>query len=92
MIKQYITFECDSCGSNFMINDTMEAPPGWFMIKLSIVNTNGYINDDEDYDHFCCIKCLSLYLNSDELKKRELLANKIEEDNDETEEEGEESV
>jgi hypothetical protein len=59
VIKQYVTFICDNCGEEYLINDTMEAPPQWLIIKCSIVNTEGYINDEErdQIDHFCSVKC-----------------------------------
>lgn len=94
MIKQVISFECDQCGVNFMIDDSMEAPPGWLVFKIDITNTNGYFNNhEEEFNHFCTVKCALAYLNSQKFKERELMANYNIDDNEETEDDtGDESV
>lgn len=80
-----VTFRCDACDTNFMINeDIMELPPGWLGLQVVIADTDGCVPDHERevYCHFCTQECLAEYTSSDEMRQRLALADAEEDDED----------
>lgn len=78
-----VTFRCDACDTNFMIDEEqMELPPGWLGLQVVIADTEGCVPDHERevYCHFCSQDCLVEYTASDEMRQRLALADIGEED------------
>lgn len=77
-----ITFRCDSCDMNFMINEeSMELPPGWLGLQVVVADVDGCVPEHERdvYCHFCSQDCLVEYTSSVELRQRLALADNEEE-------------
>lgn len=77
MLKQYVTFVCDQCGQEYLIDEALEAPPEWLVVNMNIVNTEGYVNEDEreKMNHFCGVICLKEFLDSEDFKTRVILSD-----------------
>lgn len=72
-LRHEITFRCDVCDTNFMIDEeTMELPPGWLGLQVVIADTDGCVPDHERevYGHFCSQTCLIEFAGSTELRRR----------------------
>ena len=75
--KHEVTFECDECETQFMIDqDSMELPPGWLGMQVVVSDSEGCIPDHEQevFCHFCSQTCLMEYAASKEMKKRIIMA------------------
>jgi len=84
-----VTFRCDACDMNFMIDEeSMELPPGWLGLQVIIADTEGCVPDHERevYCHFCSQDCLVEYTASGEMRRRLALADTGSDDNDDNEE------
>lgn len=83
--KHEVTFSCDICDTNFMIDEEeMELPPGWFGMQVIIADSEGVVPEHERdvYSHFCSQKCLIEYVKSSDMRQRLLMADREEEDED----------
>lgn len=83
-----VTFRCDACDMNFMIDEeSMELPPAWLGLQVVIADTEGCVPDRERevYCHFCCQDCLVEYTSSKEMRRRLALVD-ADEENEENEE------
>jgi hypothetical protein len=93
-----VTFCCDACETNFMIDDgTMEIPPSWLALQVVIADVDGCIPDHEReiYCHFCSQECLVEYSSSNEMRRRLALADsesKSDNDNETEAEDGKEEL
>ncbi len=89
-----VTFKCDSCEKEHMIDEEMEMPPYWFGVQMAIADQDGMIpsHEREEYLHFCEQKCLFDFCIGKELKSRFLLVDKKIEDEERPEERPEEEV
>lgn len=68
-----VTFRCDSCDKNFIIDEEiMELPPGWLGLQLIVADTEGCIpeHEREKYSHFCSQECLIENVAGDETRRR----------------------
>lgn len=73
-----VTFRCDACDTNFMIDEeSMELPPGWLGLQVIIADSDGCVPDHEKevYCHFCSQNCLTEYAASGEMRQRLALAD-----------------
>lgn len=82
-----VTFICDSCEKQFMIDETMDVPPHWIAIQVAMSDKDGLIpNQERDkFSHFCSQECVALYAKSDELRERSLMVDRNSEDDDDSE-------
>lgn len=83
-----VTFKCDACETNFMIDEeAMELPPGWLGMQVVVADTDGCVpeHEREIFCHFCSQDCLIDYSSSSDLRHRLAMADKPEasEDSDE---------
>jgi len=81
-----VTFKCDACETNFMIDEElMELPPGWLGMQVVIADTDGCVPDHEReiFCHFCSQNCLVEYSSSNELRHRLATIDKAEDPEDE---------
>ena len=42
-----ITIICDSCDSQFMIDETMDMPPYWLGVRLAVADGDGLVSSHE---------------------------------------------
>jgi len=80
-----VTFKCDACDTNFMIDeDLMELPPGWLGMQVVVADTDGCVpeHEREIFCHFCSQDCLIEYSSSDELRRRLAIVDKVDEDDE----------
>jgi hypothetical protein len=77
-IVHQVTYHCDGCDTNFMIDETMELPPSWLGLQIVIADSDGCIPDHEReiFCHFCSQKCLMEYASSVAMRERLVLADK----------------
>lgn len=83
-----VTFRCDACDQNYMIEiESMELPPGWLGLQVVIADIEGCVPDQERevYCHFCSQDCLIEYTASDDMRQRLALAIVDSEDENENE-------
>lgn len=81
-----VTFRCDACDLNFTIDEElMELPPGWLGMQIVIADSDGGVPDHERelYCHFCSQDCLVEYASNEEMRRRLVLADTPEEEEDE---------
>lgn len=74
-----VTFNCDSCDTNFTIDEeTMELPSGWIGIQVIVADTEGCIpeHEREVYSHLCSRECLIEFISGDEMRQRLCLVDK----------------
>lgn len=71
-IHHEVTFKCDSCDQNFLIEESMDLPPNWLGLQVICSNTDGIIpeHEQENFCHFCSPECLIEYTTGDELLVR----------------------
>jgi len=72
MFKHKVTFFCDSCGMEYLIDEIpMELPPSWILIQPSLANSKGFFPEGyrEMYFHFCTIKCACDFLKGEEFRE-----------------------
>ncbi len=80
--RHAITFVCNSCDTEHIIEEEMEMPPNWFGFQIAIANDEGVIPDEERdvYMHFCSRTCLIEYAGGQDLRERAILVDKPPED------------
>jgi len=74
-----VTFKCDACETNFMIDESMEMPPGWLGMQVAIADSDGCVPDHEQdvFCHFCSQDCFVEFASSDEMRSRLAMADSI---------------
>lgn len=87
-----VTYICDSCEKQFIIDDIMDIPSYWIALQVAIANKDGLVHPKERdvYSHFCCQECAVEYLLSDEMKEKILTVDQLYDEFDETEDDDEE--
>ena len=84
IFNHQVTFTCDACDQNYLINDSMEMPPGWLGMQVAIADTDGCVPDNEQdvFCHFCSQNCFMEFASSDEMRRRLVMVdnNIVEED------------
>lgn len=92
--RHNIDFKCDNCDHEYMLNEGMELPPSWMGVQIAFANTKGVIPEDEQeiFSHFCSLKCLIEFVQSDEIKERFFLADQNDEDGEEDDDDDEPST
>lgn len=73
-----ITFICDSCEKQFMIDETMEIPPHWIAVQIAIADKDGLVPSQERdvFSHFCSQECVVEYTSSDKIRERSLTVDR----------------
>ena len=73
-----VTFKCDTCGKNYLLNDMMELPPLWLGVQLSISNSVGIIppHESEIFNHFCSQECLIKFTKGNGIKERKCMVDR----------------
>lgn len=73
-----VTFICDICEEQYLIEESMDMPPGWFAVQVAIADKDGLVpNQERDvFSHFCSRKCVAEYAKSDELRERSLTVDR----------------
>lgn len=77
-IKHRVTFSCDACETEFIIDERhMDLPSGWIGLQIVVANSDGCIpeHEQEVFEHFCSQKCLTEYAASDEVRTRLAMAD-----------------
>ena len=77
--KHDVTFFCDSCETEFMLEEeSMELPPGWLGMQVVVADSDGCVPDHERevFCHFCSQECLFEYAASKQMLERLLLVDK----------------
>jgi len=77
--RHEITFKCDSCDTNFTIDEqAMELPPGWLGLQIAVADSDGCIPEQERevFGHFCTRACLVEYISSQQIMERLCLTDK----------------
>ena len=91
-IKHKVTFTCDSCDTEYIIDEqSMDMPPGWLGLQVVVTDSDGCIPDIEHeiFGHFCCQDCLVEYTSGSEMRLRLATSDQNEELESESEEEDE---
>lgn len=82
-----VTFRCDACDTNYMIDeDSMELPPSWLGLQVVVADSDGCVPDHERevYCHFCSQDCLVEYTSSHEMRQRLALADSQESEDEDS--------
>lgn len=87
-----VTFICDSCEKQFMIDESMDIPPHWIAIQVAMSNKDGLVPNQERevFSHFCSQDCVTVYAQSDILRERSIMVDRNFEDEEESEGDGKE--
>jgi hypothetical protein len=75
-----LTLLCDSCGKEYMVDETMDMPPYWMAVQIAIGDKEGFVPEHErdKFIHFCSQECFADYCGSAELKERIMLVDRME--------------
>jgi hypothetical protein len=73
-----ITFNCDHCNENFIVDEGMEMPPYWIGVQIALSNHHGNIpvQEQEVINHFCSTECFNAFLEGEDFKRRIALVDK----------------
>ena len=73
-----LTFFCDSCGTEFLADDSIDIPPHWFAVQYAIADKEGFVPPQERdvFLHFCSLGCCIEFAKSDALKERSLTVDR----------------
>ena len=71
-MAQRVTFICDYCDQNEIIEQWQDGPPLWVGANLIFCNSQGFFPNHEEgiINNFCSLECLQKYLKGEDVKRR----------------------
>jgi len=59
-VRSEVTFSCDQCGMEYMLDYDMNSPPNWIGVQLMLANPDGIVSEpDRDlFFHICSPACM----------------------------------
>lgn len=79
-----VTFVCDGCETQFMVDESMDIPPHWLAAQIAISDKEGMVpNQERDiFLHFCKRECVMQYVSGAKLRERLCLVDRDYDDDD----------